>query len=235
MLLRNIPILTKLTKKKKILNNQINYMNEIILPGDSGDYELLTRGIAETSHLGGLTCEIGLRRGGGTKVIMDTLSLLKQNGQGIRTHIAIDPYGHIPYEHKEGQVVQLDYTNEMRDECLMNLYAYSRLHGIPFIFFNLEDTEFFKRFGDGVPTYNVEKKIINLYSFVHFDGPHATRPLQDEINFFLPRMQPGACWVFDDVVGYYNHDEIEEYILENGWELVVKKHHKALYCYKSEF
>lgn len=176
----------------------------------------------------GLTCEIGLRRGGGTKHIIDALAIHAPH----KTHVAIDPYGHIPYEHKEGQVVQLDYTNEMRDECLSNLYQYTRLKRVPFIFFNLEDTEFFKRYADGVPVYNVEKRVYNEYSFVHFDGPHAVEPLKEEIMFFLGRIQPGACWVFDDVVGYYDHDVIEAMLFSNSFRLIDKTHHKALYQYE---
>lgn len=200
----------------------------IELPGDSGDYHLLTKGVELSKHTPGLTCEIGLRRGGGTKHIIDALAIHAPH----KVHIAIDPYGHIPYEHKEGQPVRLDYTNDMRDECLANLYQYTRLKKIPFLFFNLEDTEFFNRFADGVPVYDLEKTIWNEYSFVHFDGPHAFLPLVDEIHFFHNKARPGACWVFDDVTGYYDHDRIEkEYIIPAGFKLIDKTHHKALYQY----
>lgn len=200
------------------------------LPGDSGDYHLLALGVRLSAEVEGLTCEIGLRRGGGSYVIMDSIKQYCPR----KTHVAIDPYGHIPYEHKEGQVVQLDYTNEMRDDCLMNIYQFARHIKCSFIFFNLEDTEFFSRFKDGVPVYNVEKKLEDKYSFVHFDGPHAVKPLVDEIKFFLHRTPVGGCWVFDDVVGYYDHDLIEKIIFENGFELVEKLHHKALYIRRHE-
>lgn len=202
-------------------------MHNISLPGDSGDYHLLTKGVELSVHVPGLTCEIGLRRGGGTKTIIDELAIRAPH----KAHIAIDPYGHIPYEHKEGQVVQLDYTNEMRDECLFNLYQYTREKKIPFLFFNLEDSEFFKRFADGVPVYNVEKEIINSYSFVHYDGPHSVGPLLAEINFFYNRINPGTCWVFDDVTGYYDHDAIEKELFNRGFVLIQKTWHKALYQY----
>jgi hypothetical protein len=202
-------------------------MHNIDLPGDSGDYHLLAKGIELSAHVPGMTCEIGLRRGGGTKHIIDALA---QHCTG-KPHIAIDPYGHIPYEHKEGQIVQLDYTNEMRDECLANLYQYTRLKLVAFIFFNLEDTEFFKRYADGVPVYNYNKRIENKYSFVHFDGPHAELPILKEIDFFLERINPGACWVFDDVVGYYDHDKTETVLFVAGFKLIDKTRHKALYQY----
>lgn len=198
----------------------------IELPGDSDDYQLLTKGIELSKGVIGMTCEIGLRRGGGSKYIIDALV-----AHGRKIHIAIDPYGSIEYEHKEGDFVRLDYTNEMRDECLSNLYAYTRQVEVSFLFFNLEDTEFFKRYSDGIPIYSESKYIKNQYSFVHFDGPHAVKPLQGEIDFFLPRTPVGACWVFDDVTNYYDHDIIEKRLFKSGFKLIEKLYHKALYQY----
>jgi len=206
----------------------ITHMNNIDLPGDSGDYHLLTKGIELSADTSGMTCEIGLRRGGGTKTIIDALAIHAPH----KVHIAIDPYGNIEYENKEGSIVRLDYTNEMRDECLSNLYPYAREKKINFQFFNLEDAEFFERFNNGVPVYNVTKERIEQYSFVHFDGPHAINLIIDEIYFFQDRMLPGTCWVFDDVVGYYDHDQLEkEYIIPAGFNLISKTWHKALYQY----
>lgn len=201
--------------------------NNIDLPGDSGDYHLLTKGIEMSSFVPGATVEIGLRRGGGTKHIIDALAQYAPH----KVHIAIDPYGNIEYENKEGSYVRLDYTNDMRDECLANLYPYAKEKKINFQFHNLEDTEFFKRYADGVPVYNFKKEIITEYSFVHFDGPHAIEPLKDEIWFFRSRMQPYTCWVFDDVTGYYDHDEIEKLLFITGFKLIAKTWHKALYQY----
>lgn len=199
----------------------------IELTTDSGDYHLLTQGIELSAAVEGMTCEIGLRRGGGSKFILDALKIHAPH----KIHIAIDPYGHIEYEHKQDQKVRLDYTNEMRDECLANLYQYTLQQKQQFIFFPLEDTEFFKRFADGVPVYNLEKVIETKYSFVHFDGPHSIAPLWAEIEFFAQRIDKGACFVFDDVNGYYNHDFIEGTLFSMGFLLIQKTYHKALYQY----
>jgi hypothetical protein len=176
-------------------------MSNIDLPGDSGDYQLLTQGVQLSSAVAGITCEIGLRRGGGSKHIIDAISQHCPH----KVHIAIDPYGHIPYEHKEGQVVQLDYTNEMYSDCMTNVHEYAKQKKVLFYFYPLEDTEFFSRFPDGVPVYQFNKRIEKKYSFVHFDGPHAVEPLMEEMLFFLYRINEGACWCFDDVNGYYDH------------------------------
>jgi hypothetical protein len=204
--------------------------NNIDLPGDSGDYHLLTKGIELSAHVPGLTCEIGLRRGGGTKHIIDAIA---QYCPG-KPHIAIDPYGNIEYENKEGSFVRLDYTNDMRDECLANLYQYTRSKQVPFIFFNLEDVEFFARYRNGVPVYHTAKEIVKNYSFVHFDGPHAYLPLLREIDFFEDRILPGTCWCFDDVTGYYDHDLVEKKLFGLNFKLIQKTWHKALYQYEGE-
>ena len=203
-------------------------MTGIDLTTDSGDYHLLSNGVELSKGVEGMTCEIGLRRGGGTKFILDASKIHSPD----KVHIAIDPYGSIEYELKENVKVRLDYTNEMRDECLHNLYEYTRQTQQQFIFINLEDTEFFKRYADGVPIYSIEKKIINKYSFVHFDGPHAIRPLSIEIEFFIKRIDKGACFVFDDIVGYYDIDFIEKLLFEANFSVIEKTHHKGLYQFK---
>lgn len=52
--------------------------------------------------------------------------------------------------------------------------------------FQLEDQEYFNAFGNGVPIYyKGDKKIINKYDFVHFDGPHTTVAVLNEALFLL--------------------------------------------------
>lgn len=183
------------------------------LATDSRDYDVLTEGVEKVRDVEGLTCEIGLRRGGGTKFILDAI---KATNQG-KVHIAIDPYGNI--EFYEGTIShRLDYTNAMRDEALSNLYLYTFQNEMPFIFFNLEDTEFFTRFADGVPVYQETKHLLNSYAFVHFDGPHTVRHLKAEIDFFHARSPRGAVWVFDDVK-LYDHSQIHEYLRTLQWSL----------------
>ncbi len=186
------------------------------LPTDSQNYDVLTEGVARTQSVVGMTCEIGLRRGGGTKYILDALVDTKQQD---KVHIAIDPFGNIEYpEGDDGQVIRCDYTNAMRDECLVNLYLYAAQRQVSILFFNLEDTEFFTRFADGVPVYRNTKSLETQYSFVHFDGPHTVRHLKTEIDFFHPRTPTGAVFVFDDV-GLYDHAEIDAYLTGLGWSV----------------
>lgn len=197
-----------------------------VLPTDSANYDIITEGVIKSAQANGLTCEIGLRRGGGTKYILDAL---KSSGQE-KLHIAIDPYGNIDYpEGDEGRTIRCDYTNSMRDETLINLYLYCWQNKMPFLFFNLEDSEFFKRYADGVPVYNEHKQLINQYAFVHFDGPHTVSALLDEIAFFHPRSSQGAVWVFDDVA-LYDHAKIDHHLTESlGWTQYAESPRKWAY------
>ena len=197
------------------------------LPTDSANYEVLAAGARKAAAVEGMTCEIGLRRGGGTKVIIDALVETKQNLS--KTHIAIDPLGNIDYQPTDQITRKFDYTNEMRDECLVNLYLYCLIHKVNFLFFNLEDSEFFDRFADGVPIYNESKRIEKAYSFVHFDGPHAVKALMVEIAFFHDRTKPGAVFVFDDV-GQYDHVAVDRRLKELGWHLYEFSPRKWAYC-----
>lgn len=182
------------------------------LPTDSSDYDVITRGVSRILDVPGMTCEIGLRRGGGTKYILDALVSTNQK----RTHVAIDPYGNIDYEDGDSHTTKYDYTNEMRDECLVNLYSYARQLKQNVLFFNLEDTEFFSRYADGIPVYQEKKRIESLYAFIHFDGPHSIIALRREIAFFEIRSVRGAVFVFDDVENY-DHTSIDRYLTSNGW------------------
>lgn len=203
-----------------------------MLGTDSTEYEILQRAVLATANmpLDLMTCEIGLREGGGTKVILDALVASKQLG---RTHIAIDPYGNIEYETEENVVTRFDYTNQMRNRCMRELFYYiqnyldDQVNVLPFI---LEDTEFFARFADGVPVYtDSAKKILTNYSLVHFDGPHALGALNKEFMFFYQRSVDGSMFVFDDI-GNYPHSEFEKEVLfSNGLTMVEKGHRKASY------
>lgn len=195
------------------------------LPTDSDNYDVLYDGIKRVVDVTGMTCEIGLRRGGGSRCIMDAVKTTQQH----KVHIAIDPYGNIEYpEGDAGLTIRCDYTNAMRDECLVNLYLYCFQQNMPFIFFNLEDTEFFSRYADGVPVYQEHKQLLNSYAFVHFDGPHTVARLMEEIAFFHPRSPRNAVWVFDDVA-LYNHNLIHQHVKTLGWSLYRTTERKWAY------
>ena len=193
---------------------------------DSSNYEVITEGVAASAGVPGMTCEIGLRLGGGSKFIFDALVATKQSD---KTHIAIDPYGSIAYYTSDALgAVPGSYSNQMRDTCQINMFAYARTVGINYVFFNLDDKEFFRRFSDGVPIYQQNKKILTDYSFVHFDGPHGLAPLYAEIAFFHERTPRGAVFVFDDVE-FYDHSKIDNILRTLGWQGLARTTRKWSY------
>lgn len=196
------------------------------LPGDSYDYDVITRAIkAIPNNKEGMSCEIGLREGAGTGFIMDALS---KGSFPYKVHVAIDPYGNIIYARKDGVDRRMNYTNEMRDKNIGSIYSYAMKVGVNFIFINLEDTEFFNRYDDGIPVYSDHKHLLSEYIFVFFDGPHQYELVLEEFIWFNERMTKGATIVFDDV-NDYDHNKLEDFIKSSGWKLLEKTNRKASY------
>lgn len=200
--------------------------------GDSQDYYMIRDAAQNVVDVPGLFCEIGFRAGAGIRFMMEGIHKTKTP----RTLIAIDPYGNIPYKgynKDDTDVIEHNtpYSNQMMNSTLELMHRY--VGGFPylhFIFFALEDYEFFKRFGDGVPVYTeYEKKIVNEYALVHFDGPHTLDVVMNETKFFQTRTPIGAMYVYDDVNHFYDHNKVEEFLFENGWMDVDKTKNKASY------
>tara|TARA_B100001778_G_scaffold73747_1_gene59027 strand:- start:3029 stop:3712 length:684 start_codon:yes stop_codon:yes gene_type:complete len=192
---------------------------------DSGEYNILINAVEKVINVDGMTCEIGVREGGSSKIILDTLKKTNQN----KVHIAIDPFGNIDYEHWENRKDKLDYTNKMKNNMLKNLYSYCSLNNMECLYFPLEDTEFFKRFPDGIPIYNEKKYIINSYAMVFFDGPHTTELIKKEFDFFYNKIPNGGTIVFDDINQYPHMDNLDNYIKDKGFEILEKGEAKISY------
>jgi len=204
-----------------------------MITGDSAEYNLLAKWADQLSSRDFyLTVEIGVREGYGSDVIMENL----KNRPNF--HIGIDPYGDIIYDHvdmppgtiprwtdfegnllynEDGSYKIPTYPNSMKQNFLEAFKKHEN-----FILFQLEDQEYFNAFGNGVPIYyKGEKKIMNKYDFVHFDGPHTTAAVLNEALFFANRSNPGARFVFDDV-DTYNMKHITEALTYYGFKLLEK-------------
>ena len=148
-----------------------------MIRGDSGEYDLLTKW-ANFDCEGNYSCEIGVREGLGSKIIMDNI---KNNF----IHIGVDPYNNLNYQHYDtSPSYTVDYTDEMRDRLIEDMKSYAG----KFHLANMTDTLFMCH-----PDYN-EKK----FSFVHFDGPHMTKDVLTEAVWFANRSAPRTRFVFDD-------------------------------------
>ena len=191
------------------------------IDGDGAEYEILYEGADKSHKVPGLVCEIGLRRGFGTFLMMNVVGNHKH-------YIAVDPYGDIPYQDVAGTILW-DYSNLMKAQTQQAMYKWCEEKNYDFSFYPIEDTEFFKRFEDGVPVYCGSKSIEDKYSLVHLDGPHTNEIVMVETSFFMPRMNQGGIIVYDDI-GQYNHQKVDYHLLLNGFERAASgKTHKMAY------
>jgi len=187
-----------------------------MISGDSKEYEFFDEAIKLLKNPIGVSVEIGVRRGMGTKCIIDAY---RKYHPGIKLkHLGIDPYGDIIYRTADSDLGgRLDYTNKMKQETLLDL-----IKEYPeFNFINLEDSEFFKRFADGYPVYDNEKKLLTQYEIVHFDGPHDTESVMNEVNFFVERKPEQCVYIFDDI-DTHDIDRIGEHLIWNGLKKLKK-------------
>ena len=226
----------------------IRLSDEEVFSTDSGDYELLHNACIATKDVPGIVIEIGTRRGGSAKIMMDAFASVNSTD---RLFICVDPYGNIetqltnlnvnryyknlattegdPNSKSLSTGVRLDYTNEMRNRVVPSLYYYAFQKGFNFTFFFLEDTEFFERYGDGIPAYNGVKTLENTYAMVFLDGPHTNTATMEETKFFHQRSVVGTVIVYDDLWQYEHDEEIESWLFDNGYELLEKTELKASY------
>ena len=181
-----------------------------MIQGDSIEYDLLAKW-ADFDCKGDYSCEIGVRDGMGSKIIMDNI---KNNFM----HIGVDPYGDRVYQHIDNQEncqwdglekgVAPTYSDTIRDKLLTDFKSY-RNQG-KFHLANMTDTLFMIH-----PDYT-EKK----YAFVHFDGPHMTRDVLTEAVWFANRAADNSRFIFDDypnydmdkismVLGYWNFKTVK--------------------------
>jgi len=226
----------------------IRFNDEEVFDTDSSEYEILHNAATKIKGVSGAVVEIGTRRGGSAKIIIDAL---KSQGDTNRSMFCIDPYGNIDYpetnkaistfnpnvvlqgDPQSTEIVNMikhDYDNSMRNRIIPSLYYYAYQAGLNFTFFCLEDTEFFARYADGVPVYNEVKKIENEYALVFVDGPHTNEAIDRELEFFVPKMSVGGVLVFDDI-WMADHDKVveEKWLFPNGWEILEKGRIKASY------
>lgn len=197
-----------------------------MLEGDSAEYEYISEAVALSKDVEGLLVEIGLRAGMGTKTIIDACLEHRPDS----TVISIDPFGSIPYEHREGQICRLDYTDDMYKQVLADMSAYAFGKNVLWIPFKETDDDFFDRYYEGVPLYDFERKVCNKYAMAHLDGPHGGTAIMEEITWFNSRMEVGATIVIDDVSpDFVDFEPIHEYLTFLNWKQIKIGNKKALY------
>lgn len=209
-------------------------MSNYQFEGDSYEYEILTAASKQIKDVDGLVLEIGTRLGKGIHTVMESC---RQNDDSKRFFLGVDPYGEISYAHGEqswnglrGQ--QIDehstFNLDMMNSFLANMYAYNSIHNMYYQHFLLEDSEFMKRYADGVVIYHRHKTVVNNYALVLLDGPHSLAAVEEETRFFSPRMSLGGVIVYDDI-GDYKHTHIDSIICSLGFHRLLVGKHKISY------
>lgn len=194
--------------------------------GDSDEYWFLTEAVELSKDVEGMCCEIGLRRGMGTKTIIDAAIEYRPGS----TVLSIDPFGSIPYEHREGQICRLDYTNDMYKEVLADMSAYVIGKNVNWLMFKETDRRFFLNSPDGVELYDLEPELCNKYAMVHLDGPHGYDAVAKEILWFNDRMDKGATMVIDDVSpDFIDIKPIQGLFAVLGWDELKMGNKKGLW------
>ena len=121
-----------------------------MIRGDSGEYNLLEKWSKNFDCQGHYSCEIGVREGQGSKIILD-------NVINNYFHIGVDPYGDRKYQHFDNDIHYYwegtkdgrppTYPDSMRDNMLKDFEDY-RVRG-KFHFVNKTDIDFMN-----TPDYN---------------------------------------------------------------------------------
>tara|TARA_A100001201_G_scaffold113952_1_gene97629 strand:+ start:151 stop:738 length:588 start_codon:yes stop_codon:yes gene_type:complete len=188
-----------------------------MIDGDSLEYELLERWSKGFDCQGYKSCEIGVCKGYGSKVIMD-------NVLNNYIHVGVDPYGDLEYQHFDNQKnyqwkgyepgVAPTYPDTMRDTLLYDFKPY-RNKG-KFTLCNMTDIDFM----------TISKHKDSKFAFVHFDGPHMTKDVITEAVWFANRSAPHTRFVFDDYT-MYNMNLIADVMKYYGFEGLEKGKNKV--------
>lgn len=198
-----------------------------MIEGDSGEYEFLTEAVELSKDVEGMCCEIGLRRGMGTKTIIDAVRLYCPN----KLVVSVDCFGSIPYVGREhiGEI-RLDYDNSMRNDCLADMWAYVRDNPVNFRYECLTDYAFFEKYSLGVPKYDLEISVEEWYSMAHLDGPHNFEHVSAEVKWFNGRMKSGSVISIDDcTIDFIDIVPITKLLETLGWELYKEGLKKNIY------
>ena len=196
-----------------------------MIEGDSRDYNLLTKAAERVSQLESkrplLTAEIGIRRGLGTKIILE---YTRPKDSGLHFHIGIDPYGNLNYPHYDNSEASVaDYDSKMKAEHIKDFADKDNYQ-----FLNMTDMKFFEKYFTGVLFYNKGAEYhLNTYHLVHFDGPHMTAAVVAETVFFAQRSVVGSVFVFDDWQKY-DSQLVKNVAASFGFEFITNGERKMI-------
>ena len=171
----------------------------------------------------GAYAQIGLGTGDSAHTILQSTPLDKKL-------IIVDPYGSIGYRMMSEDELGYPSTKESRDnnvqiEVLAGLYDYALESQRHFLFYPMEDIEFYQRFQTGIFYYNEGEQIrTNEYGFVYFNAENCIGNLIEGIRFMDERTPKDGVWVFNNINDYNTRQQelldelMEEANMDAQWE-----------------
>lgn len=194
---------------------------------DSGEYHILENAARAVKDMPGISVEFGLREGGGSQYMIEAAmdTTLPQ-----KVHLAVDPYGSLPYEWKQGKVAGWVYDDRMRNNALIGLYGMTIGSSVNFVFMCMTDDQYFLRFSDGLPTFvKGKEEILTDYCIAHLDAVHTLEAIVKQVDFLAPRMKPSAIIVIDDIKDFYDTETVENHLASLGFKVLEKGTKKGSY------
>jgi hypothetical protein len=180
---------------------------------DSSAYDKLLTAAVDSLWYPGASLEFGIRQGGSTELILRAAHAHNVK----RPHVAVDPWGGLPYNFNNHTIVG-SYHDAMRRQTCADLYTLAHEFESDLLIFAMKDTDFFRAFDGGVPFYqNGGTTPITCYSLVFFDAEHVLDAVMQEVAWCAPRTSLNGQWVFDDV-NSYDHVTVDHLVLSLGFE-----------------
>ena len=179
--------------------------------------------IIETLEVRGLFAQIGLGHGESARTILNKIPSDKKL-------VIIDPYGSIGmrtiHADKLGYPDSwLARDNDFSVEVLSKLYLWSYQQKKHFLFYPMEDVEFFERFQTGIFYYDEGEQIrTNEYGFVYFNAENCIGDLIEGIRFMDERTPKDGVWIFNNINDYNTRQQelldelMEEANMDVQWE-----------------
>lgn len=193
---------------------------------------ILEEAVKSVKNLEGFACQIGIGTGNGSLKILGELSK-------DQLLLLIDPFGDHQYRTIQNGVPLDEFACSTKHgyQTLASLYGRVSSGTTPyFLYYPMEDIEFYEHFQTGIFFYNNgEKSRLNEYCFVHFNAHKNVLNLLEGIRFFDERMVIGGKWVFEDTneLSEYQHQILDELMEETSMvecdrhdDIIVFEKHK---------
>lgn len=167
--------------------------------------------IKELKNPCGLSLEVGVLRGGSSKLIIENYK--KIHNSLLHFHIGIDHYPSRPAT--DDRIILQKTIADNKDDN--------------FIFVYMPIEIYMEKFIDGYPLYFNSKKIETFYyDLVHLDGPNKMNLVLKQLNFFSERINKNGFIILDDI-DTLNIELINNYMRHLNFKLFKKGTKKIIY------